>query len=249
LQDTRISMLGTKDALLPSLSVSVGASNTGQAGQVNTIPMVETNAAGNLISVPHDPTKVNQFFVGGYGSVLDQVFSRKFPNYNASISLTVPIRNRSAQADLIGQQLQYRQSEIQNRQLLNSVKISVINTNTALTLARAAWENAVEARRLQEETQKGTRRKYELGTATILDVVITQQTTVARELSEASALNAYIHAKLNLQNTLGKILEDYNVSIDDAKKGTVGREPDPIPAIVPRASTPASAPAVMGILR
>jgi hypothetical protein len=70
---------------------------------------------------------------------------------------------------------------------------------------------------------------------------------VARELSEASALNAYIHAKLNLQNTLGKILEDYNVSIDDAKKGTVGREPDPIPAVVPRASTPA--PAVMGILR
>jgi outer membrane protein TolC len=249
LQDTRISMLGTKDALLPTLSVSLGASNTGQAGQVNNIPMVGTNAAGNLVSVPHDPNKVNQFFLGGYGSVLDQVFSRKFPNYNASIALSVPIRNRSAQADLIGQQLQYRQSEIQNRQLLNSVKINVINTQTALTLARAAWENAVEARRLQEETQKGTRRKYELGTATILDVVITQQTTVARELSEANALNQYVHAKLNLQNTLGRILGDYNVSIDDAKKGTVAREPDPIPATPPRASASPIAPAALGILR
>jgi outer membrane protein TolC len=249
LEDTRISMLGTKDALLPTLSVSVGASNTGQAGQVNGIPMLETTTTGALVSVPHDPAKVNQFFLGGYGTALNQVFSRKFPSYNASIALTVPIRNRSAQADLIGQQLQYRQSEIQNRQLLNSVKINVINSYTALTQARAAWENAVEASRLQEETQKGTRRKYELGTATILDVVITQQTTVARELSEASALNAYVHAKLNLQDTLGKILDDYNVSIGDAKKGTVGREPDPIPAIPPKASTPPSAPAVMGILR
>jgi outer membrane protein TolC len=249
LEDTRVSMLGTKDALLPTLSVSVGASNTGQAGQVNGIPMLETTTTGALVSVPHDPAKVNQFFLGGYGTALNQVFSRKFPSYNASIALTVPIRNRSAQADLIGQQLQYRQSQIQNRQLLNSVKINVINSHTALTQARAAWENAVEASRLQEETQKGTRRKYELGTATILDVVITQQTTVARELSEASALNAYVHAKLNLQDTLGKILDDYNVSIGDAKKGTVGREPDPIPAIPPKASTPPSAPAVMGILR
>ncbi len=249
LEDTRISMLGTKDALLPTLSLSLGASNIGQAGQLNSIPQLETTPTGAVVSVPHNPATVNQFFLGGYGTALDQVFTRKFPNYNASIALTVPIRNRSAQADLITQQLQYRQSQIQDRQLLNNVKISVINSQTALTQARAAWENAVEASRLQEETQRGTRRKYELGTATILDVVITQQTTVARELSEADALNQYIHAKLNLQNTLGRILDDYNVSIDDAKKGTVGREPDPIPAIPPNAATPPRTPAAMGILR
>ena len=249
LEDTRISMLGTKDALLPTLSLSLGASNIGQAGQLNSIPEPETTSTGAVVSVPHNPATVNQFFLGGYGTALDQVFTRKFPSYNASIALTVPIRNRSAQADLITQQLQYRQSQIQDRQLLNNVKINVINSQTALTQARAAWENAVEASRLQEETQKGTRRKYELGTATILDVVITQQTTVARELSEADALNQYIHAKLNLQNTLGRILDDYNVSIDDAKKGTVGREPDPIPAVPPKAATPPSTPAAIGILR
>ena len=123
-----------------------------------------------------------------------------------------------------------------------------MNTYTALTLARAAWDNAVEARKLQEQTQTGTRRKYELGTATILDVVITQQTTVARELSEANALNQYVHAKLNLQNVMGRILDEYNVSIDDAKKGTVGREPDLIPAVPNGAAAPAP-PAVVGILR
>jgi hypothetical protein len=53
---------------------------------------------------------------------------------------------------------------------------------------------------------------------------------VARELSETSALNQYIHAKLNLQSVLSRILDDYNVSIEEAKKGSVAREPD-LPAL------------------
>ena len=236
MEDTRISMLGVKDALLPTLSVSMSASNSGTAGQLNSIPQIEVNSAGQLVSVPHTAASVNGFFLGGYGTVLDQVFSRKFPNYSASFSFTVPIRNRSAQADLITQELQFRQSQIQDKQLQNNTKINVINNNTSLTLARAAWQNAVEASRLQQETERATRRKYELGTATILDVVTVQQTTVARELSESTALNTYIKAHLNLDGALGRILENYNVSIGDAKKGVVGREPDLIPAILPAAA-------------
>jgi hypothetical protein len=96
----------------------------------------------------------------------------------------------------------------------------------------------VEARQLQEQTFNGTRRKYELGTATILDVVITQRDTTARELAEVSARSQYIRARLNLQNILGSILKDYDVDIAQAKDGVIGREPDPIPAIPP---APASA--------
>ncbi|MBZ5584330.1 MAG: TolC family protein [Acidobacteriia bacterium] len=231
LEDTRISMSGTKNALLPSLQVFAQASNTGQAGSVNDIPAVQALPSGGFNFVPHDPTKVNQFFLGGYGTVLAQLLSRNFPNYAVGFSFNLPLRNRSAQADLIVQQLQYRQQQIQDKQLSNNIKVNVLNSQTALTQARAAWENAVEARRLQEETQRGTRRKYELGTATILDVVITQQTTVARELSEANALNQYVHARINLQNILGNTLDVYNVSIEDARKGAVGRAPDPIPAV------------------
>jgi outer membrane protein TolC len=226
LEDTRIGMTGVKDALLPTLSVSLAASNTGLAGQMNSLN-------GSL--------PPNALFLGGYGTVLDQLFSRKFPNYSASFALTVPIRNRSAQADLITQELQYRQAQIQDKQLHNTTKLNVINNQTALTEARGAYELAVESRRLQEQTQTATRRKYELGTATILDVVTVQQTTVARELSEVTALNTYIHARLNLDNAMGRVLDAYNVSIDDAKKGVVGREPDPIPAVPPSAA--ASAPA------
>jgi len=226
LEDTRISMTGVKDALLPSLSVSLNASNTGLAGQINTL------------SPPGTPPP-NAIVVGGYGTTMEQLFDRKFPNYSASFSLTIPIRNRSAQADLITQELQYRQAQIQDKQLHNTTKLNVINNQTALTEARGAYELAVESRRLQEQTQTATRRKYELGTATILDVVTVQQTTVTRELNEVNALNAYIHARLSLDNAMGRVLESYHVGIDEAKKGVVGREPDAIPAATPSAATPA----------
>ena len=60
---------------------------------------------------------MNNYFLGGYGTMLGQLFGRNFPNYSASISLTIPIRNRAAQADYVTDQLNYRQQVIQDRQL------------------------------------------------------------------------------------------------------------------------------------
>jgi outer membrane protein TolC len=174
---------------------------------------------------------VNGYFLGGYGSILSQLFSRNFPNYSAGVSLTVTLRNRSAQADYITDQLNYRQQQIQDHQLHNSIKQNVINARTSLSQVRAAWETAVVARKLQEQVLAGTRRKYELGTATILDVVISQRDTTTRELSEVDSRNQYVHARTNLQNVLGTVLQDYEVNIDDAKTGMVGRPPDMIPAV------------------
>ena len=219
LENARLTTLGVKDALLPQLQAFVSASNSGVAGQLNTLP----GAVGGG----------NAFFLGGYGSVLGQVFGRDFPNYSAGASLTMTLRNRSARADLITDQLNYRMSQIQDKQLHNNIKLNVLNARTALANARSAYETSVEARELQDRTTAGTRRKYELGTATILDVVIGQRDATTRELSEVDALNQYIHSRVNMENVLGEILKDYDVSIDEAKTGEVSRPPDMIPAVVP----------------
>jgi outer membrane protein TolC len=236
LEDSRITTLGVRDALLPQLTATVTTSNSGLAGDVNSLPVPAVLPNGQTAFVSRGPSDVNGFFLGGYGTVLSQLFSRNFPNYSASIALTIPIRNRSAQADLITDQLNYRQQQIQDRQLVANIKQNVINARIALENARAAYDTSVEARRLQDQTYAGTKRKYELGTATILDVVITQRDATTRELSEADARNQYIRARNNLENVLGRILEDYQVSIDEAKSGVVGRPPDLIPVVPPGGS-------------
>ena len=249
LEDARINMLGTKNNLLPSLSVFANLSNSGLAGSVNTLPVQSSTicdpksvlncnpiAPGSLIGTSvvtriRTPASVDPFFLGGYGSFLNQLFSRNFPNYSAGFQLNVPIRNRANQADLITDELNYRQSQIQDKQLQNNIKLNVINAQTALKQARAAYETAVQARKLQEQVLAGERRKYELGTSTILNVVIVQRDTTAREIAEVDARGQYIKARNALDNVLGRTLEVQNVNIDEAKRGIVTREPDLIPAV------------------
>jgi len=236
LEDARITTLGVKDAMLPQLTGFATFSNSGLAGQVNTLPYPITLPNGQTAMYTRTAADVNSYFLGGYGTVLGQVFGRNFPNYSAGLSLTITLRNRSTQADLITDQLNYRQQQLQDKQLHNSIKLNVINAQTAVRQARAAWETSVEARKLQEQTLAGTQRKYELGTSTILDVVIVQRDTTTRELAEIDARNQYNRARTNLRSILGTVLTDYNVDIEQAKTGLVGREPDPIPAV------PAAAP-------
>jgi outer membrane protein TolC len=215
LEDSRISMLGTRNNLLPTLSVSAGLSNSGLAGSVNNVP-----------GFPRTAADVNGFFLGGFGSVLNQIFSRNFPNYNAGITLSVPLRNRATQADLITDELNYRQSQIQDKQLQNTIKLNVINAQTALRQARAAYETAIVTRQLQERTLAGERRKYELGSSSLYAVVQVQRDTTTRELAEVDALRQYMQARTALDNVMGRTLEVEDVDIVQAKTGVVGREPD-----------------------
>ena len=63
------------------------------------------------------------------------------------------------------------------------------------------------------------------------DVVIAQRDDTTRNLAEVDARRSYIDARTSLKQQLGTILEDYDVNIDEAKRGQVGRVPD-LPVVV-----------------
>jgi len=90
----------------------------------------------------------------------------------------------------------------------------------------------VQARKLQEQVLAGERRKYELGTSSLLNVVVVQRDTTNRGLAEVEARSPYIKARTSLDSVLGRTLDVQNVDIGEAQSGTVKREPDMIPATV-----------------
>ena len=228
LENSRISMLGTKNALLPTLQAFVNLQNNGQAGDVNAIPARVTAGGQELV---RNPSTVNPYFLGGYGTALGQVFGRNFPNYTVGVQLSMSLRNRAAQADLITDELTYRQSQIQDRQLQNNIKVNVANNWVVVSQARSAYDTSIQARELQEQTLAGARRKYELGTSTFLDVLIVQRDTVSRRLTEIDARNQYVRARTTLEQVTGRILRSYDVDIEDAVAGAVRREPDALPVL------------------
>jgi outer membrane protein TolC len=240
IENARITTLGVKDAMLPQLTAFATTSNSGLAGQINSLP-VPVTINGQTQLVQRSPADVNGYFLGGYGTVLSQLFGRNFPNYSAGISLSIPIRNRAAQADYVTDQLNFRQQLIQDKQLQNSIRQGIINTHITLQQTRAAYETSVVARQLQDQTYTGTRRKYELGTATILDVVITQRDLTTRQLAEVQARSNYIHSRINLDSVLGRVLDANGINIEEAKNGVVARPADLIPAVPPAGAPQAEA--------
>jgi outer membrane protein TolC len=206
-----LTIRGSRNALLPTLQAVATTANNGLAGDL--VP----NQTGSA------------FFVGGYGSVLSQIFSRNFPNYSAGFNLNIPLRNRAAQAQVINDELTLRQQQLGLQRLENQVRVDVQNALIGLTQARAQYQAATKARLLQAQTLDAEQKKLALGASTIYNVIQDQQALTLAESNEVAAKAAYARAKVELDRSTGQILTNNNISMDEAFKGQVSRPPSTLP--------------------
>ncbi|MGH9627855.1 MAG: TolC family protein, partial [Bryobacteraceae bacterium] len=200
LENAQISLTGSKSQLLPSLDLILGAQNNGLAGQVNALPLPPSVGDGEGLPF----RAANPAFIGGIGSVFSQIFSRNYPDYSIGFQLNIPIRNRSAQADVIRDQLNIRQQEIRQRQQLNLIRVDVQNAVIGLQQARAQHEAAQKARVLQEQTLDAEQKKYALGASTIFFVIQAQRDLSQAQAAEVAALSTYNRARVQLDTVTGQ---------------------------------------------
>jgi outer membrane protein TolC len=225
IDNSRISLQGSRSLLLPELNLVAAATNNGLAGDVNSLPLPVRPGQ------PLIPRQANPVFLGGLGSVWSQIFSRNYPDYSIGFQLNIPLRNRAAQADVIRDQLQLRQAELRQRQELNQIRVDVQNAVIGLQQSRARYQAAQKSRVLQEQTLDAEQKKYALGASTIFFVIQAQRDLAQAQAVEVSALSQYNRARVALNRSTGEILDIYNVSIDEALRGNVARPPDPIPVL------------------
>ncbi len=228
MENSRLLLKGVKNAMRPGLSVSLDLENNGLAGAPNAIA-IPVLPDGTPLLARGSP---NPTFLGNWGSVFSQVLARHFPTYSLGFNLNVPLSNTTARADMIKAQLDLRKAEIDQKQNENRVRLDVVTARMVLEQARASYETAVKARKLQEQTFAGTQRKYELGKANFTDVELIQRDVVTAQQTEVTALNSLAKARNTLDLVLGRILDINNVDLDEAYKGKVKR-PSTIPLVDP----------------
>ena len=224
--NTKIQLEGTKSQLRPSLDLVGNLQNNGIAGSPNTVvaPIDPTTGQG-FVRI------ANPAFLGGFGTLFNQIFARNYPNYSLGFQLNIPLRNRSAQADLLNDQLTLRQGELNQRKQINQVRVDVQNAVIGLQQSRSQYQSAQKSRTLQEQTLDAEQKKYALGASTIFFVIQAQRDLAQAKGSEVSALSTYNRAKVSLYSATGQTLERYNVTLDEAMKGQVSRAPSALPAL------------------
>jgi outer membrane protein len=201
IQNSEIGLKGARNALLPEVDLVGVAQNSGLVGQLNPL------APGA------DPT-----YVGGYGGVLDQILARKYPTYGIGVQVTLPIRNRIAEADLARDEIQMRQSQIRERQLLNQARLEVEDAVIAMRRAKSSYDAAVQARVLQEQSLEAEQVKFDVGASTSFFVIQYENLLAQTKSTEVAAKSAYAKARAALQRATGAILQVNGISLDDARK-------------------------------
>jgi outer membrane protein len=234
-----IDVEATRKALLPTATLSAQYTSLGLAGNSpikgastivsNGIPIVDANGnpiliGGNEIFESTTVTPRTGTNQEGFTTAQSQVFHNKFPEFLAQLTLNLPLRNRSAQADNARALLVQRQLETQLRQLKNAALLDVRNTYIALTQDRAQVEAASKARELQQQTFDAEQKKYRLGASTVYNVILTQRDLITAQGTELRALANLEEAKANYERALGRTLEVNHVTIADAKSGEVERQ-------------------------
>jgi len=201
-ENSNIGLQGSRNATLPEVDLVGIMQNNGFQGSSNPF-YANTQAA----------------LYGGYGGVLGQVLARDYPTYGVGLQVTLPIHNRIAEADLARDELQVKQSEIRVRQLQNQARLEVEDALIAMRRARASYQAATEARKLQQESLEAEQSKFEVGASTTFFVIQYENLLAQAKSTEVAAMSSYVKARAALERATGTILETHQVSFDAAVKG------------------------------
>ncbi len=242
LKNAGIEVKATQNGLLPVLDAFVQYTSQGLNGnQLTTTQVGNTfiadpasplvNASGQQLSVngvpaflgtPLTTTTVGR---GGLSDALKNVFQNEFPTYSIGLNLTLPIRNRSAQSDSARAQLDQRMQQVQYRQTENTIVINVRNALIALQQDRAQVAAADKARTLAQQTLDAEQKKYQLGSSTSYNVVLRSRDLTAAQGTALRAQANLAEALVNFNQAMGRTLEVAHITVAEALRGSVGREP------------------------
>jgi outer membrane protein len=149
----------------------------------------------------------------GLGESLSQAFGFGFPSYGVGVTLTLPIKNRAAKADLGAARVSQRHDLYQQRQLHEFITLDVSNAVHQLEQAKLSMAAAKISRDLAQKNLEAEQRKYELGTETIFFVLDAQTKLAQAELDLLQAQVGYQVAVASVNHATGGLLEHYHVKI------------------------------------
>jgi outer membrane protein len=231
-----------RNALLPSLNAYIQYTSQGLNGtgiNTNTVagqfiadpaaPLVGADGTPILINgnpvfagVPATTTSLSH---GGVSQALTNVFENQYPTYAAGLTLTMPLRNRSAQADSARAQFDERQLQVQYRQTENTIVINVRNAIIALAQDRSQVAAAEKARNLAQQTLDAEQKKYQLGSSTSYQVVLRSRDLTAAQGTALRAQANLAEALVNFNQAMGRTLEVQHITVADAMRGEMSRDP------------------------
>ena len=144
---------------------------------------------------PDGTLRVPEVLIGGYPTSLGNLIERKFPTYRLGVTISLPLGNRVAKANLGRTLVEGDRIGNQIAQTQQTVEAEVRNAIQALRSSEARLASAVAARDAAERLYESEQRQFRAGTTTLYLVLQRQNELIAargRELQAQTDLNRAI---------------------------------------------------------
>jgi outer membrane protein len=216
MKNNEITIKAEKNGLLPVVDAYAFYGSSQLAGSQNS------NALNFSTGQSYPP---GSFPPIDYSTAIGHFFNSSAPDKGVGVNITIPLRNRVAQADQARSQMEYRQAQMRLQQLYIQIRIQVINAQYALTNDRAQVSAAQAGREYAAQSLDAEQKKYRLGASTSALVLQQQRNMASAENTLIAATAAYAKDRAALRQLTSSTLDAYGVSIADAATGTMNTAP------------------------
>jgi outer membrane protein len=170
-----------------------------------------TGLGGNAYDISTVPPTLTS--TGGLGDSLNQLFGFRYPTYGASLTLSLPIKNHGAEANLADALVSQRTDQYRQARTTQSITLEVTNAVHLLEQAKLTLQAAKISEDLSRKNLQAEERKYQLGGTTIFFVLDAQTQLANAEFALAQAQTNYQTAVASVDHATGKLLEHHQVQI------------------------------------
>lgn len=187
--------------------------SAGNALILERLNQLSTGAGLPPIEIPTTNTGLPGFLIGGAGQSFANLFAFNFPTTRVGIVFSIPVGNRTAEANLGRSLAQGRRLDNQRQQIEQQIEEDVRNTLQTIRSAEARLTAAAAARDSAAQTFASEQRRFDSGLSTVFLVLQRQTELVAargRELQAQTDLNKAI---ADLQRATGSTLQVNNITV------------------------------------
>jgi HAE1 family hydrophobic/amphiphilic exporter-1 len=151
--------------------------------------------------------------VGTYGQSISNLVGGEFPTTQVQLRVAIPIRNRTAEANLGRSLAEGRRITNQREQIEQLIESDVRNALQLVSTAQLRLDAARIARESAEEQYNSEQRQFRAGTSTLFLVQQRQSTMIAARSQEARAAADFGEAVAAYELATATILREHNIAI------------------------------------
>jgi len=259
IREENVNVAYQKDQKLPQVDLNAGVIENGFAGRPQSLAstplfsvigaevvdinsLVARSNAANPGLPPLSPVSAAALgggpfpgTIGGLGTSYGSAFGGKYPEYTLSATLSLPLRNRTAEANYAIELERRNTLQTQEVALIQRIQTEARNAVASYRSARSRLVAATAARQAAETVAASELRKFRAGKSTTFLVLQRQITVANQRVSELQAQTDVQKALVELDRVSGAILT--NNHVDTATLGT-----GPTPELPSLLASPSPAP-------